>query len=286
MNRIFIGILLTIAAVWLWAEFSLRKQIDSDRVFQREVVDPYIKNVQGQSSDFQQALKKRERGEIAPLPMPESIGTEPIQEAVDRMKRRHEWLNITSLSKLALIITGFIWVIALAIRNEVNRRKWESAERPPLPTAGAVIEKLVRSGGSFVAKSVNAEKIEVHVDGEKSAVIFHNLSFVTSFVRNPVLNRVDLQFAELLAGSLVSAGRGRRGFRLRTTRGAVVITDSIQPFPELVELLLDIAEKNRTFPAKYQLAVSREPIVRTPWYGWLIIATAVGAVIGFLWWLM
>ncbi len=65
---------------------------------------------------------------------------------------------------------------------------------------------------------------------------------------------------------------------MRTTGGRVTVKDDLHPFQTLADVLSDIVELNRTSPEAYAAALAREPKIRTPWYGWLIMVAAIGAI--------
>ena len=68
---------------------------------------------------------------------------------------------------------------------------------------------------------------------------------------------------------------------VRTTKGKVIVSDYIQPFDRLAQILSDAAELSRSSPEGYRQALAQEPVVHTPWYGWAIIAVAL-AVVGYI----
>ena len=153
-----------------------------------------------------------------------------------------------------------------------------------IPTAGKIIGELVSSGIVFVAKTdEGVSGPQVEVDGRRSVVVFRNLPFITAFVGNPERDLMEVPFRDLIVGTMGYA-KGRSFFQLRTAQGKVTITESIKPFRELVGLLQDAAEQNRTFSDRFKDALSREPVVHTPWYGWAIIGAAMATAGTAFWW--
>ncbi len=73
---------------------------------------------------------------------------------------------------------------------------------------------------------------------------------------------------------------GRSSLYLRTTAGKVTIPDTVQPFQPLAAVILDAAEVNRKNPTAFAAALAREPQIKIPWFGWLILALGLALVAG------
>ena len=192
-------------------------------------------------------------------------------------QRRVGALDFVAL--FGIVVAVIVWAVTVQVQAQLARRYLESAERPSAPGAGKVIGPLIARGAVLSAKEGDHSSAgAIEIDGKRLVVVFRNFTFFSKFVGNPTHARIELELGDLVAGS-VSQLKGRSYLRLRTTQGKVEISDNIQPFGQLADALLDIIEFNRTQPDSYRAARAREPIIQTPWYGWLILATALGAVV-------
>jgi len=284
VHRLFAAILIAVAGVWIWAILALRQEIVAVDSYYAQQVAPHIEASKQEIAAFDQALRDRHEGKNVPLPQFKRLNAPPLGEWVEHIKRRNRYILIRDLALLSFMGAAMAWTVAATIQADVRRRRWESPDRAAIPDAGKVIGELVRSGNILLAKAgdgVAAPSVEV--DGRRAMVVFRHFTFVTTFVGNRKKALTEVPFTDLLAGS-VRRDKRRAFLTLRTTSGKVVVSDRLQPFQELVKLLLDAVELNRTFPDQYRAALAREPRVRTPWYGWLIIAAALAAVAVVWWW--
>lgn len=283
MNRIFIALLVVFAGVWIWSSVMFRRQVAEDDVFYAARVAPYLEETRRQSADLERVLQERKQGKQAPFSVRKAEGKAPLEEAVERMNTRFGYQLIGIRAQMGLGATFIAWMITSQIQAAVRRRRFSSPDRPAAANAGYLVGDLVRLKRSFTAKAPGGPMApEIQVDGERAVVVFRHYAFVTSFVRNPAQDRVEIPFGDLLVGVTLH-GKGRIFLQLRTTRGEILINDVVHPFLTLIQLLLDIVELNRTSPETYRAALAREPQLRTPWYGWALIAVAAFAVIGWFW---
>jgi hypothetical protein len=202
------------------------------------------------------------------------------------MRVRHHFWTIREGAMVVFIGSFFCWIVTAQIQLGLRRRARESVARPPAPNAGHLVGELVELGRSFVARSKpDGSGIEVEVDGKRAVVVFRNLTFVAAFAGNKRRPLVELPFSELLA---VSTGydKGTAYLNLRTTLGRVHWTDKVRPFDTLAALLDDIVELNRTSPDTYQAARAREPSIKTPWYGWVLLLSGLGGIATLAWYFL
>ncbi len=177
----------------------------------------------------------------------------------------------------------FCATVALSLLRLVDEQRKrlhaQAANRPADIGAGLLVSKLVQSQKSLRAQGPGGtENKAIEIDGQRAVVRFHNCAFIHAFVGNPTQTRVELPFSGILS-AVVETNRYTHSLVVRTAQGQVVLPGDLQPFQEVADLLADIAELNRTKPGDYAAALAQEPKIKTAWYGWLILAAAVGAVI-------
>lgn len=283
MHRVFAAFLIGLAGAWIWVTVVLQRQIAEDTVFHAVHVAPNLEKTKRQSDALNQALLERKQGKATPLPPLEPLNTGSLNESLQRMNHRNDLSSKRGHIEMGLVASAMAWACALQIQLAMRRRRLSAPDRPAAQNAGKLIADLVDSGRVFVARAPDAPTAPVvEIDGARALVVFHHFAFVASFVGNPTRDHVEVPFTDLLVG-LIYRHKGRSILLLRTTKGKVTIGENVRPFQTLVELLLDVIELNRTSPADYHAALSREPRVRTSWYGWLIIVAALAAVAAVLW---
>ncbi|MBL9190592.1 MAG: hypothetical protein JNK23_24155 [Opitutaceae bacterium] len=279
----FAVVTVVLAGVAIWTFLEHRRQSAEDRQYHEQHLVPMWAAQKERALAFEQALKERKEGKRTPLPDLQPINPEVFEAGLERMKRRHRILALQNQVMAGLAITVFAWFFYFQYRAYMTRRHLESAERPAGPGAGQIVGPLIAQGSIFSARdSDHSSATEVAIDGKRLVVVFRNYTFVSKFVGNRNRSLAELDFGELLAGS-ITRHKGRSYFSLRTTQGKIVVSDDVQPFDKLTETLLDIIELNRTQPDTYRAARAREPIVQTPWYGWLILAAAVATAVVIGW---
>jgi hypothetical protein len=116
-------------------------------------------------------------------------------------------------------------------------------------------------------------------------VTFVGCTFATGFASTRRDERVEMPLADIL-GVRLDYHHGRGLLTVRTAQGKVTIGDHIESFQLIAEVLFDAVEVNRASPESYRAALAREPAVRTPWYGWLILVGGIGVVVGGLLWMV
>ncbi len=282
LNRIFLALLVVFAGGWIWAAVSFHLQSAEDEKFYAARVAPYLADSKRQSEAFNTALEERRQGKKTPLPLFQPLDSKSLTEWIDRRSKSFEYKWRATQALFGIYATVIAWIVTNLIRQFQRQRRIAATDRPAAADAGKLIDELVRLKRGFVANGTGGSARQIHIDGEHSVVVFRHYAFVSSFLSNPKLDRVELPFRDLLSGYILHY-QGRPSLHLRTTRGKVLVNDSIHPFPTLAELLLDIIEVNRKSPALYRESLSRERRIHTPWYGWLIVGLAVAAVLALLW---
>ncbi|MBI5382723.1 MAG: hypothetical protein HZA31_12565 [Opitutae bacterium] len=273
-----IACLLFFSGTWGWLTVLLHLQQKDDAVFYDKVVAPYLMDNKRQSDVFDQALRDRKQGAHTPLQMVKFPSVDPLAELLRRREKCSNYDNRRQQAGLGISGALLYWTFAIQIQFAIRRRRFEAPERPAAPDAGKLIGKFIEAERILVAKDNSApDASEVQVDGRRAVVVFRNFVFVAAFVGNPKRQQMEIPFTDILVASPFSS-RGNASLILRTTQGRVTIRDNIRPFQTLVDVLTDIAEMNRAAPETYRAALAREPVIRTPWYGWLIIAIALAIV--------
>lgn len=179
-----------------------------------------------------------------------------------------------------------IFTFGALIQAARRKRRWEAPERPAMKQVSPELIKLVESKGRFVAKAEgkSPRTQEVVIDAAGMIVVFRHFAFVNSFARNPVRETTEVPFSELLVGTIDAGNRsGHLHLSMRTTRGRVFIPDNVEPFGQLADHLIGLAELNRGNPVTYRDALNREPVIHTPWWGWLTLATGIGVIACLCW---
>ncbi len=271
-HRVFLLVSLGFACSWVVSATMLWKQQRSDREFDREVLQPQLERLgrgeTGLNKEGSDALREVAGAEL-----------DWLNESMERRRLQNRYWGFREGSFFGLIATGLVWIIFSQVQFALRRRAHDAAERPAAKNAGYLLGELIEQDKTFTAReNSDTRGISVQVDGGRGLVIFRNVRFIAAFVGNKRQDIVELPLTDILA---LSTGfhKGRAYLNLRTTAGRLTLHDSVQPFRTLADLLDDIIELNRTDPSGYRDARAREPVVKTPWYGWLIIAAAMTAVV-------
>ncbi len=182
----------------------------------------------------------------------------------------------------------WIWVVAIPVVFVVLLLLQLYAERPwfsSLAVLGFVVviggiwflSELMRTGGG---------RQSIEIDPASGRIMFRQFTFLRHFMRNPTQTEQVLHATDILHLEPRADNHGR-AVTVRTTQGQVVIFDRLQNFEQVVALLADFAEANRLDPAAYRAALAREPQLKTPWWGWLLlIGLSVGIVAVISWLVM
>jgi hypothetical protein len=216
------------------------------------------------------------KGQRPNLPKRPPIAVKGLQLPAIRGAEEYRYATIASNAQMGFTGSIFLILIVGGVAAARRQKANEAVDREPAPDAGKVIDELVPPGTVFVAKTGLGPRVEI--DRTKAEVVFHHLAFIATFASNPESLRTVLPFAGILSVE-EGSNDGRSHFTVRTTLGKVVLKDDMQPFEALGEILTDIGELNRMSPEAYAAAVAKEPVVRTPWYGWLILAAALGGFV-------
>lgn len=281
VHRLFLVIVVALAATWGWAAAMVWKHKRVCDEYVRLVFQPELDRFKREIDRTDQAVKAERPLEPVPAPSEASLN-----ELMERRRVLDHYWSIRENALLGLFATIFCWVLTGQIQLGLRRRARAAADRAAEPTAGHLVGELVEQGRSFTGRSKpDGSGIEVEVDGKRAMVVFRNLAFVAAFSGNRRQPMVELPFSELLALT-TGYNKGTAYLNLRTTAGRVFWTDKVRPFDTLVALLDDIIELNRNDPAAYRAARAREPVIHTPWYGWAILATGVGAVVALSWYFL
>ena len=271
--------MLVSATVWVWETIALYRMSADDRAFYDTQVAPKLEAQKRNSDAWMRAFSDRSKGKMAVFPPIEMMDVSLLNETVERSKRQFPLIERRLDAMMTFWGATLLMMFTALVDGQLRRQRREAPDRPADKDAGKLVGELVQLNKQLVARAPGgADAHLVEIDGHRAIVAFHNFTFVRAFVGNPKLKLVELPFTDILS-VFQEYYKGRAFLTVRTTRGRVVMKDNLHPFQTLADVLADIVELNRTSPESYAAAVAREPKVNTPWYGWLIIAAAVGAVV-------
>lgn len=209
-----------------------------------------------------------------------------MEQWLERTRRRNDNAMLRMNLFFGAMGLTMVWTVATLIRTEVFWKKRNAPMRSADVNAGWAISEVQSHDGQLVARTSKKglhflpyPAREVEVNFPKRTVTFRGFKFITSFIGNKPLRELKLPFTDILSGR-IWANHGQFSLNLRTTAGKVTIPDAVQPFQPLAAVLLDAVEVNRKNPAAFAAALAREPQIKTPWFGWLIMALALAAVAG------
>ncbi len=268
IHRLFLLAVLALAAMWTWAAVMVSKQRHALDVNSRQFLQPEM---------------NRSNREIGREEQAKNSSATSLAGLIEQRRELDHYWSLREEAMLGLMVFGFGSMVTAQIQSALRRRARATVERASEPTAGHLVGEMAQQGRSLVARGKSRRVgVEIEVDGQRGVVVFRNLTFVTAFLGNKRQPVVELPFSELL---VLTTGYSRGGayLNLRTTAGRVFWTDKVQPFGALASLLDDIIERNRTDPVAYRAARAREPLIRTPWYGWLILALGVASIAALSW---
>lgn len=262
LNRIYFICLAAIAGSWgLVYIAELRQRADDDAFYARNVA-PHFKSGKALGSQG------------------------PMEEWLARTRRRSDHTMLRMNLLFAAMGLTTVWTIAMLIRSEAFWRKRNSPTRSADPNAGRAIREVQGREGLLIAQTSKTglhflpfPERAVEVNFAQRTATFRGFRFITSFVGNKPLRELTLPFAEILGGR-IWVHHGRSSLHLRTTAGKVTIPETVQPFQPLAAVLLDAAEMNRKDPTAFAATLAREPQIKLPWYGWLILALALALIAG------
>lgn len=119
------------------------------------------------------------------------------------------------------------------------------------------------------------KRSSLEIDLERGVIIFRHFRFVATFLPEKPREEEVVRFDEVLALQRVEAQRGIAGLRVRTTKGAVVVSEEMEHFDTIVAALSEAVSANQLREDAYRRQVQAEPKIKTAWYGWVILAAAV-----------
>lgn len=285
VHRTFLFVLIGCAAVWAWSAIMGAHYRARDRSEQRIIAEREAAAARQFSEELRKAQEDFRQGKATPLPELKSPSLDDLKYSLIRGREVYHYAIISGNAQLGLFGTLFLWIMTNSAVAAWRRKQWEAPTRKPEPTAGKLVADLVLPGKDLFAKTKQEAGPVVQIEGRRGVVIFRNLSFICSFAGNPRQSLVELPFSEILS-IYQEFHKGHSYFTVRTTAGKVILRDDLHPFQTMGEVLADIVELNRAAPEAYKAALAREPVVRTPWYGWLIFFAAVGAIVYVGWKLM
>ena len=121
------------------------------------------------------------------------------------------------------------------------------------------------------------------VDTDRKMLRFENFLFMATFLPEPPRAMEEVAFEQVLGSDYQAAGGGSASLLVRTTKGTVMIPETVDNFEQVRAILASLVEINRSNPTAYQKRLDEEPQIRTAWYGWVILLGSFGAV-GYLMW--
>lgn len=285
--RLYLASLAVCCGVWVWTAIELHQREKEDQEFYDTVVAPEIERVRAPTRTSDGVDKQEATGRLAPF-QPSGMLRQEIME--EHLRRHQHRFDLHFRKNNALVAASFctvVFVFGTMIQSARRKKRWEAPERPAANEISSGLLALLESKGRLVAKARGKSKraMEVEIDAARLTVTFRHFAFIDSFARNPVRAVTEVPFSDLLVGTVEPGSRsGHLHLSLRTTRGRVFIPDTVEPFGTVADYLIGLAELNRANPDAYREALSREPVIRTPWWGWLTLAGGVG-FIAWLGWL-
>jgi len=119
-------------------------------------------------------------------------------------------------------------------------------------------------------------KYRIIIDPNEETIEFHYFTFVRRFLPEKPIERMILNYRDILSMKKQEGRGGHHDYLLRTTEGKVTVPSFMNDSTTLLELLDLILEKNRLSPDERNSSLQNEPKVRTPWYAWIILICAIG----------
>lgn len=239
---------------------------------------------------LQDYLTRQKRGERTSVPQPSFSRVMPEKDLMVLIARRARLQSFQWYAGAACGGIALAWIVTMLMQNEHFHRRRAAPGRPADPGAGEFLAQLRRSGTVLIARAEKRRSLflphpgrEVHIDARRGTVTFVRCKFVTGFTSSRRDERLELPLADILGARMVHHRDGAT-LALRTTSGTVNIGDHLQSFQPVAEALFDAIEVNRASPESYRAALAREPVVRTPWYGWFILVGSIAAIVGGLIW--
>lgn len=276
LRRILLLAALCCAVTWCVAVGLLWRKKAQDAAFYRERVAPALQENRQRLESWEKAAA--EGRSATPPSVSSAEWLEAINESIRRAQAREPYQTATFVGLIGLQVFALAWVLCGVIQQHRARNRWEAPDRPAHPEAGICIAELPQDG--FVATDGTGGRVEINPVGR--FVTLENCCRVTPISDWHRVSLVTLRFDEILVVALI-AKRGGDAILLRTTQGRFLLHPKLKPFDVVANTLIDIAALNRTNPEQYKAARAKEPELRTPWYGWLLLASAIAAVAVVVW---
>jgi hypothetical protein len=132
-------------------------------------------------------------------------------------------------------------------------------------------------------KRLSRAMIEVFPETEN--FVFHHFRFTSQFLPEAPREKENLKFSEILGCKFYST-QGGDSLHIRTAKGKVVITEEMSNFQDLAQILSQLADANKLNETEFEKNSQEEPRIQTPWYGWLILTSAVACAAVAGWYFM
>ncbi len=132
-------------------------------------------------------------------------------------------------------------------------------------------------------KRLSKAKIEIYPETE--SFVFHHFRFTSQFLPEAPREKENLKFSDVLGCKFYSTQSGN-SLHVRTTKGKVVITEEMSEFQSLTQIFSELSNANKLNEAEFDERMQEEPNIRTPWYGWLILASALACAAVAGWYFM
>lgn len=276
LRRILLVAALCCGVVWCVAAGVLWRKKAQDAAFYRERLAPAFEEEQQRFKAWEKAF---DEGRSVALPNPaHSACRVEMDEFVRRANAREPYETARFVGLMGLQVLALAWVLCGVIQQHRARKRWEAPDRPAHPEAGIYMAELPQDG--FVATDGKGGRVEINPVGR--IVTLENCCRVTPISDWHRIPLVMLRFDEILVVAL-TAKTGGDALLLRTTHGRFLLSSKLKPFDVVANSLIDIAELNRTNAEQYKSARAMEPALCTPWYGWLLLASAIVAVAVVIW---
>jgi len=106
---------------------------------------------------------------------------------------------------------------------------------------------------------------------------FRGFRFKTKFWPEGIRDSICLAPGDILGISVIQNRGTELGFSLRTIAGVVTVSSAIEGYEQLKYLFSLEVERTQSDAQRYNELISHAPAIRTPWYGWVILITLLGA---------
>lgn len=136
----------------------------------------------------------------------------------------------------------------------------------------------------LASERARLKRSSLTIDPSRGVIIFHHFRFVATFLPEKPRETEKVLFDQILD---VRFRHGEKGgpnrLEIKTTKGALVVSDEMEDFELIGSILGEIVTANKSNVAEYQKALQARPKIKTAWYGWLILLGAI-AIVAFIVW--